>query len=143
MSLTTAAALPTFERITTAFEVFDDWEDRYRYLIDIGKKLAAFPEADKTEVNRVQGCTSRVWLIYALDDEQRFLFQGDSDSAIVKGLVTVLLSLYANHTAEEILAVDVKAALEQLDLANHLSTSRRNGLFSMSERIRSQAQAGL
>ena len=139
MSSTSASALPTFEKIETAFEVFDDWEDRYRFLIDIGKKLPELPEDVKTEANRVQGCTSRVWLIFTQDAEEHFVFQGDSDSAIVKGLVTVLLSLYSNKTAPEILDVDIKGALEKLDLANHLSTSRRNGLFSMSERIRSLA----
>ncbi|MDA5194555.1 SufE family protein [Alphaproteobacteria bacterium LMG 31809] len=122
------------------FELFDDWEDRYRFVIDLGRELTPFPEAERTEDNRVRGCTSRVWLTSRLEGSPRHLFlEGDSDAHIVKGLVAILLSIYSGKTPVEVLQIDARAILAKLGLEAHLSPMRTNGLFSMVERIRAIA----
>ena len=131
----------TIDDLIEGFELFDDWEERYRYIIEMGRKLDELPEDAKTEINRVQGCVSSVWMISDRDDEQdpRFTFKADSDSHIVRGLISILLLAYSGQTAHAIAAVDIDGIFERLGLERHLSPNRRNGFFSMVERIKNVA----
>jgi cysteine desulfuration protein SufE len=131
----------TIEDVTETFSLFDDWEDKYSYLIDIGRLLPTFPDDAKTDINKVRGCTSQVWILPSLSDDTppRFSFIGDSDAHIVKGLVAITMLIYSGKTTKEVLEIDVRAILDQLGLAEHLSPSRSNGLFSMITRIREMA----
>lgn len=128
----------TLEELVENFALFDDWEERYGYLIELGKGLEPMDSALKTDVTLVQGCTSRVWLV-AREEGGAFHFTADSDAHIVRGLIAILLSSYQGKTAEEIRSVDVEAAFARIGLDQHLSPSRRNGFFSMVERIRALA----
>lgn len=123
------------------FSFLDDWDERFRYLIDLGRKLPPMDESLKTEETKVRGCTSQVWIIDEVlpGTPPRLQFRADSDAHIVKGLIAVLLSIYDNRSPEEILAVDIKNAIAELGFAEHLSPNRANGLFSMVERIRQLA----
>lgn len=127
-----------FDDIVADFAFLDDWDDRYKYLIDLGRALPPFPEDKRDETRKVRGCASQVWLDPTVEDG-RIVFAGDSDAHIVKGLVAVLLALYSGKTAAEILAVDPGAALSPLDLSAHLTPQRSNGLASMVNRIRTIA----
>ncbi|MGF1592295.1 MAG: SufE family protein [Kiloniellaceae bacterium] len=137
------------EELVENFSFLDDWEDRFRYLIDLGRRMAPMDPALKTEESKVRGCTSQVWIVGEVKPgagsagsgpgAPTLHFIADSDAHIVKGLIAVLLSIYDGRTPEEILAVDIKAAIARLDLAQHLSPNRANGLFSMVERIRALA----
>lgn len=135
----------SLERIERGFQLTPSWEDRYRYLIQLGRKLPPFPEALKDEAHRVQGCTSNVWLASEVSDEApgRLQLLAESDAHIVKGLAALLLVMYQGKTPEEVLALDARAILDRLDLQAHLSPNRSNGLFAMVERIRSYAAAAL
>lgn len=136
------ANLLSMADIEETFSLLDDWEERYRFVIDLGRKLPPFPDAERTEANRVRGCTSKVWFISRVTGEPPVIeFQGDSDAHIVKGLIAILFSLYSGKSAAEILKVDAKAALAKLGLEAHLSPMRTNGLYSMVERIRAIAAA--
>ena len=130
------------DEITETFEFFDDWEDRYRYLIELGRDLEGLDDSDKTEENRVQGCVSNVWLVTSEEsgDPVRLAFRADSDAHIVRGLVAVLLAAYSGRSPEQILATDIRSLFERLDLASHLSPSRSNGFFAMVERIKGTAR---
>lgn len=128
----------TAEDIVDTLSFFDSWEDRYKYIIDLGKVLPEMPEALKTEDRLIRGCQSQVWLAHQYSDG-RFEFQADSDAFIVKGLLGVILSAYNNKTAAEILAFDVEQYFEQLQLLRHLSPTRGNGLRAMVARIRDLA----
>ncbi len=121
------------------FALFGDWEDRYRYLIDLGRTLPAMPEALKTESRLVRGCTSRVWMDSAVDAQGRFHFTADSDAHIVRGLIAVLDRAYQGISVSEIGAVDIQGAFAQMGLEQNLSPSRRNGFYAMVERIRGYA----
>lgn len=123
-----------------AFSLFDDWEERYGYLIDLGKKLPLMNEADKTEETRILGCQSRVWLVPRLQGNG-IEFLADSDSAIVRGLIAVLQRVYSGQPADKIRTFDIEGLLANLHLEEHLSPTRRNGLHSMVQRIQSLAQA--
>ncbi len=125
--------------LTEAFEMFDAWEDRYRFLIDMGRDLPAFPTEAKTESNIVTGCQSQVWMIAESKDDEHIEFLADSDSTIVKGLIAILRSVYSGYTPREILQFDVNGLLEQLGLDQHLSMGRRNGLAGMVTRIKTLA----
>lgn len=131
----------TIDQLTSNFELLGDWEDRYSYLIDLGRKLPGLPEADKVEENRVHGCQASVWLKLARDSNNggRVRIQADSNAAIVRGLVAVLVLLFDHKTAAEIVAVDAKSILGKLRLDQHLSPTRKNGLFAMVERIRRES----
>ncbi|MBM4290755.1 MAG: SufE family protein [Deltaproteobacteria bacterium] len=136
------SARPSLEEVLESFELLEDWEDRYAYLIDLGKHVAGLPPALKTEEARVKGCTSQVWLVSRVEGagaERRLHFEGDSDAHIVRGLVSVLLSAYSGRTPDEVLALDIEALFGRLGLARNLSVSRRNGFFSMVERVRRAA----
>ncbi len=128
------------------FEFLDNWEDRYRHVIELGKALPPFPEAERNEHNKVQGCASQVWLICEQKSTPKgtvLEFQGDSDAHIVKGLVAVLLTLVSGHSPKEILETDILGIFRQIGLEGHLTPQRSNGLRSMVERIRTHARAAL
>lgn len=132
------------EDILSDFEVIDDWEERYRYLIELGRGLEPLPEAAHTDENKVRGCASQVWLETAVDADapgRRLRFRGDSDAHIVKGLVAIMIALYSGRTPEEILALDPEATFRALSLREHLTPQRSNGVNSMVERIRRDARA--
>lgn len=131
----------SFEELKENFALFDDWEDRYRYLIDLGRKLPPFPDVLKTEANKVRGCMSQVWMVpgHPAGDPARFAFAADSDAHIVKGLIAVLGTLFSGKSPEEITRTDTEAAFHALGLDQHLSPSRRNGLVSMVEKIKTYA----
>ncbi|MFM8753777.1 MAG: SufE family protein [Phenylobacterium sp.] len=129
--------------LAETFEVLDDWEERYRHVIDLGRTLAPLDEAERTEVNRVRGCASQVWLVTEPQADGSLTFRGDSDAHIVRGLIALLLGLVSGLPAREIAAFDAKEALNRLGLSGHLSSQRTNGLSAMAERIRSDARARL
>ncbi len=129
------------------FEFLDDWDDRYRYLIELGRTLTPLPEAAHNEANRVRGCASQVWLETHVDKDDRgaphLTFLGDSDAHIVRGLVALTLAIFSGQTADAILKADAHAVFERLGLGAHLTPQRSNGLRSMVERIKSDARAAL
>ena len=138
----------TLDAIRSDFALLDDWEDRYRYVIELGRGLAPLPEALRTEANKVRGCASQVWLAShphhngagapaVLD------LQGDSDAHIVRGLIAVLFALFDGKPAEEILRTDASAAFAELGLKEHLTPQRSNGFRSMVERIKADAREAL
>lgn len=131
-------ATPAFEEIAETFDFLDDWEDRYRHVIELGKAFPPMDEALKVPATKVTGCASQVW-IQPMIDAGRFDFQGDSDAMIVKGLIAVLHALYAGLPVAQVAAVDAPAELARLGLNEHLSSQRSNGLKSMVERIRKVA----
>ncbi len=130
----------TIQQIIDDFEVIDDWDERYRYIIDLGRKMPPLTAAQRTDDVKVRGCASQVWLISKRDGDA-LTFVGDSDAMIVRGLIAVLLMLYSGKTPDEILAIDARKVLSALGLDTHLSQQRSNGLFSMVERIRADARA--
>jgi cysteine desulfuration protein SufE len=128
--------------LVETFTMFDEWEDRYRFLIDLGKDLPPFPESERTDANKVHGCQSNVWLIAAPraeDGHTAIDFLADSDAHIVRGLIAILRRLYSGRTADEILSFDVEDFFKQLGLDQHLSSGRRNGLAGMVARIKTLA----
>ncbi|HPF79281.1 MAG TPA: SufE family protein [Alphaproteobacteria bacterium] len=127
---------PNLEELTDNFALFDDWEERYKYLIDLGKTLPPMAENLKTEETLVKGCTSRVWMICETDGQGVFHFTADSDAHIVRGLIAVLLSAYQDKTASQIQEIDIEQTFHDIGLDQHLSPNRRNGFFAMVERIR-------
>lgn len=136
----------TIDDITESFGLLDDWEDRYRYLIELGRDLPPFPEAARTPGNKVEGCASQVWLDTRIDprgDDPVLSFVGDSDAHLVKGLIAVLLALYSDRPASEIRATDALAVLDRLGLRDHLTPQRSNGLRAMVGRIRAEAERAL
>jgi cysteine desulfuration protein SufE len=126
------------EDIVDTLGFFDSWEDRYKYIIDLGKELAPVPEGFRCDDYLVRGCQSQVWLAHHQQDGLLY-FQADSDAFIVKGLLAVVLAAYNAKTAKDILAFDVEAYFQQLDLLQHLSSTRGNGLRSMVKRIQESA----
>lgn len=126
----------SIDELVDNFALFDDWEERYRYLIDLGSRLPPMEDNLKTENSKVQGCMSQVWLVLGLDGDRRLTMLADSDAQIVRGLIAVLAAVYAGKTPGEIAATDIDGAFSKLGLDAHLSPNRRNGFFSMVERIR-------
>jgi cysteine desulfuration protein SufE len=136
----------SFEEILADFELLDDWEDRYRYVIELGRKLAPLPEDDRSAANKVQGCVSQVWLATHVDRSgpiPRLSFVGDSDAHIVRGLIAILFSLYSGRTADKIVQIDAAERLGVLHLNEHLTPQRSNGLMAMVRRIRTDAEHAL
>ncbi len=129
----------TLEELIENFELLEDWEDKYRYLIDLGNNLEPLPANLKTDEFKVMGCQSQVWLVPELKDGQ-LSFKGDSDAIIVKGLIAVVLTIFKGKSASEILSFDIDGVFAKLGLREHLSPSRRNGLLSMIEKIRFYAE---
>jgi cysteine desulfuration protein SufE len=118
------------------FALFDDWEGRYEYLIELGGLVPPMDDALKTDFTEVKGCVSKVWLHNTRDAKGRFHFQADSDGKITKGLVYIVLSAFDDKSADEIAAVDINAAFAAMGLAENLSPNRRNGFFAMVEKIK-------
>lgn len=138
----------TIAHLQSDFDLLDDWEDRYRYIIELGRGLAPFPDALRTEATKVRGCTSQVWLVSEVQAGQNgaapvLHFVGDSDAHIVRGLVAVLFALYQDKPAHEILQIEPETVFTSLGLKEHLTPQRSNGLASMVERIRADARAAL
>lgn len=135
----------TIDDIIESFGLLDDWEDRYRYLIELGRDLPPFPESARTAANKVEGCASQVWLDTHVGTgaDPMLTFAGDSDAHLVKGLVALLLALYSGRTASEIRATDALEVLDGLGLREHLTPQRSNGLRSMVGRIRTEAERAL
>jgi len=131
------------EELIEVFSLFDDWQDRYRHLIEMGRELEPMDAVHKNEITKVRGCVSQVWMFAEADESTPPIIQfvGDSDAHIVKGLIAVLLELYSGRTAEEILSMDIEAIFGEIGLDQHLSPNRRNGFFSMVQRIRTIAEA--
>ena len=131
------------DEMVEAFELFDDWEERYAYLLDLARKLEPFPEDKRDDAHKVRGCMSQVWLMHEVEPgpPARLHFRGDSDAHLVKGLIALLMELYNDRTPEEVLAIDGPDAIRRLGLDEFLSAQRRNGLVSMLGRIRQIAEA--
>ncbi|MFZ5677957.1 MAG: SufE family protein [Pseudomonadota bacterium] len=136
----------TIEDLKEDFSVIDEWEDRYRYVIELGRALPPLAEEERIPANKVQGCASQVWIAAHEEKngrEPRLSFTGDSDALIVKGLIAIIFRLFSGKTASEILAIDAGALLDELGLREHLTPQRSNGVASMVTRIKSDAQAAL
>ena len=134
------AATPSLDTIRESFEFFDDWQDRYRFIIDLGKQLPALPDALKVDANLVRGCQSQVWIDYA-EHDGRLQFRIDSDALIVRGLIAIVLAAFDNRPAAEILAYDIDGLFAELDLLRHLSPTRGNGLAALVRRIKTIASS--
>ncbi len=138
--------MPTIDEIEQNFAFLDDWEERYRYVIELGRELDPLPAGAHSEANRVKGCASQVWLeTDVLDDgpDPHLAFKGDSDAHIVKGLITIMLALYSGRNASQIVETDAAATLKRLGLDSHLTPQRSNGVKAMVERIRRDAHSAL
>jgi cysteine desulfuration protein SufE len=137
----------TIDEIIENFALLDEWDDRYRYVIELGRSLASLNERDRRDANKVQGCASQVWLATTVQPNGQggpvLSFVGDSDAHIVRGLIAILFAIYSGKHAREILATDAVALFERLGLREHLTPQRSNGFRSMVERIKSDARAAL
>ena len=132
----------SIDDILDDFAYLDDWEDRYRYVIELGKAMPPLSEEDHIEANKVRGCASQVWLISEADRSNPpiLTFRGDSDALIVRGLVAILVTLYSGHSANEVASIDPEAIFTKIGLRDHLTAQRSNGLSSMIARIRRDAE---
>jgi len=137
----------TIDEIRDNFALLDDWDDRYRYVIELGRTLDPMPETEHSAANKVQGCVSQVWLSKHIDrseaDKPKLKYLGDSDAHIVRGLIAILLTLYSGRTPQQILAADATQVFEEFGFREHLTPQRSNGLRAMVERIRSDARGML
>jgi cysteine desulfuration protein SufE len=137
----------TIDEIRDNFALLDDWDDRYRYVIELGRMLEPMSEVEHSAQNKVQGCASQVWLSKRIDrkggHEPVLKYLGDSDAHIVRGLIAILLTFYSGHTPQQILATDAIALFDEFGFREHLTPQRSNGLRSMVERIRSDARQAL
>jgi cysteine desulfuration protein SufE len=135
------------DEIIGNFSILDDWDDRYRYLIELGRELPPLPEVARSDANKVQGCASQVWLDTTVRPNGAggpiLSFAGDSDAHIVRGLIAILFAIYSDKSAREILGVDAVKLFEGMGLREHLTPQRSNGFRSMVERIRSDARTAL
>jgi cysteine desulfuration protein SufE len=132
------------DEIVADFEFLEDWEDRYRFVIELGRALRPLPDSERTAENKVRGCASQVWLSTRIErdgGEPRLFFRGDSDALIVRGLVAIVIALFDGRAASGILATDAEAVFSTLDLRAHLTAQRSNGLRALVDRIRSDAEA--
>jgi cysteine desulfuration protein SufE len=140
-------AMAAIDEIIENFELLVEWDDRYRYVIELGRTLPPLAEAAHNETNKVRGCASQVWLVSHVKPDgaagPQLTFDGDSDAHIVRGLIAILFALYSGKSAREILTTDAIAVFDRIGLREHLTPQRSNGLRSMVERIRSDAQAAL
>ena len=136
--------MTTIDEIRDNFELLEEWDDRYRYVIELGRTLVPMPEAEHSAVNKVQGCASQVWLARKIErneaDEPRLKYLGDSDAHIVRGLIAILLTLYSGQTPKHILAIDSIKVFDEFGFRDHLTPQRSNGLRAMVERIRNDAR---
>ena len=140
-------AMTTIDEIVENFTLLENWDDRYRYVIELGRTLPPLPDSAHTEANKVQGCASQVWLVTRVKQDGAagpvLTFEGDSDAHIVRGLVAILFALYSGKRAREILTTDAIALFDRIGLRENLTPQRSNGLRSMVERIRAEANAAL
>jgi cysteine desulfuration protein SufE len=139
--------MTTIDDIRENFELLEDWDDRYRYVIELGRTLEPMSEAEHSAANKVQGCASQVWLSKKIErsntGEALLKYLGDSDAHIVRGLIAILLTLYSDHTPQQILATDAIAIFDEFGFREHLTPQRSNGLRAMVERIRGDARQAL
>jgi cysteine desulfuration protein SufE len=139
--------MATIDDIRENFELLEDWDDRYRYVIELGRTLEPMPEAEHSAANKVQGCASQVWLSKKVErdttGEALLKYLGDSDAHIVRGLIAILLTLYSGHTPQQILSTDAIAIFNEFGFREHLTPQRSNGLRAMVERIRADAREAL
>ena len=138
--------MTTIDEIRDNFELLDEWDDRYRYVIELGRTLEPMPEAEHSAANKVQGCVSQVWLqklVDRSDGEPILKYRGDSDAHIVRGLIAILLSIQSGRTPRQILDTDPIAIFDELGFREHLTPQRSNGLRSMVERIKNDARETL
>ncbi|MET4039473.1 SufE family protein [Bradyrhizobium sp. RT6a] len=139
--------MTTIDEIRDNFELLDEWDDRYRYVIELGRTLEPMSEAEHSAENKVNGCVSQVWLQKLIDRRDSgapiLTYRGDSDAHIVRGLVAIVLSLYSGRTPQEILATDAIAVFDEFGFRDHLTPQRSNGLRSMVERIKTDAKEAL
>ena len=137
----------TIDEIRDNFALLEEWDDRYRYVIELGRTLEPMPEAEHSAANKVQGCVSQVWLSKRFDrgggHAPVLRYRGDSDAHIVRGLIAILLTFYSGRTPQEILATDATALLDEFGFREHLTPQRSNGLRAMVERIRSDARSAM
>ena len=147
MTATSPDTLATLDEIVDNFSLLEEWDDRYRYVIELGRGLSPLSERDRTEANKVQGCASQVWLATTVHPDGQggplLTFCGDSDAHIVRGLIAILFAMFSGKRARDILSADAIAVFERLGLREHLTPQRSNGFRSMVERIRADAQAAL
>ena len=147
MSGTSPEPMTTLDEIIENFSLLEEWDDRYRYVIELGRNLAPLSEHDHTDANKVQGCASQVWLATTVRPDGQggpvLTFCGDSDAHIVRGLIAILFAMFSGRHASEILSADAIALFEQLGLREHLTPQRSNGFRSMVERIRADARAAV
>ncbi len=139
--------IPTIDEIRENFTLLEEWDDRYRYVIELGRMLTPMTDAQRSADNKVQGCASQVWLSTKVareaGDEPRLDLVGDSDAHIVRGLIAILLALYSGRNARQILETDAVAAFDELGFREHLTPQRSNGLRAMVERVRADARDAL
>lgn len=138
--------MAALDDLLSDFDVLDDWEDRYKYVIELGRALAPLPEADHASENKVMGCASQVWITSAVSGSSPdpvLTFTGDSDALIVRGLIAIAFMIYSGKTAGQILAIDAGEILGKLGLSSHLTQQRSNGFASMIKRIKTDAQKAI
>ena len=139
--------MTTIDEIRENFALLDDWDDRYRYVIELGRTLEPMPQAEHSTANKVQGCASQVWLSKHVarsnGGEPLLKYRGDSDAHIVRGLIAILLTLFSGHTPQQILSTDAIAVFDEFGFREHLTPQRSNGLRAMVERIRADARETL
>jgi len=147
MTAASPDTVTTLDEIVDNFSLLEDWDDRYRYVIELGRALSPLAERDRTEANKVQGCASQVWLATTVHPNGQggpvLTFSGDSDAHIVRGLIAILFAMFSGKQARAILSTDAIAVFERLGLREHLTPQRSNGFRSMVERIRADAQAAV
>ena len=147
MTAVSPDTVTALDEIVDNFSLLEDWDDRYRYVIELGRALSPLAERDRTEANKVQGCASQVWLATTVHPNGQggpmLTFFGDSDAHIVRGLIAILFAMFSGQQARAILSTDAIAVFERLGLREHLTPQRSNGFRSMVERIRADAQAAL
>jgi cysteine desulfuration protein SufE len=147
MTAASPDSLTTLDEIVDNFSLLEEWDDRYRYVIELGRGLSPLAERDRIEANKVQGCASQVWLATTVHPNGQggpmLTFSGDSDAHIVRGLIAILFAMFSGKRARDILSTDAIAVFERLGLREHLTPQRSNGFRSMVERIRADAQAAL
>jgi cysteine desulfuration protein SufE len=146
-TMTSSETLAALDEIVDNFSLLEEWDDRYRYVIELGRGLSPLPDRDRTEANKVQGCASQVWLATTVHPNGQggpaLTFSGDSDAHIVRGLIAILFAMFSGKRASDILSTDAIAVFERLGLREHLTPQRSNGFRSMVERIRADARAAL
>lgn len=147
MTAASPGTSPTIDEIADNFLLLEEWDDRYRYVIELGRALRPLPEHERIDANKVQGCASQVWLATTIrangDDGPVLTFIGDSDAHLVRGLIAILFAMYSGRRGDEILSTDANAVFARLGLREHLTPQRSNGFRSMVERIRADAERAL